>query len=208
MIHEVLLSCQDGFSDHLRYLLPAFPFAFVLSTRFAANSAPQWARVVAIFCLAMTIIASSCAYPHSLSFFNTLAGGASGGPKCILGSNASWGQGILDLIRWQKCHEDRVPLYAALHASYDPTDLGLAYRIPKEGVSIEGELTHRNLPSGWYAIDVNYLYGSAHPIPCGDGTFGTANPGFWTQFQTLVPERIIGNSIYLYFVPGRQEDDE
>ncbi|MEJ7640498.1 MAG: hypothetical protein WKF75_21640 [Singulisphaera sp.] len=73
----VLVSSQTGFSRYLRYVLPAFPFAFVWISKVARAVELRHRPVVAVQVagLALSIASSLAVYPHSLSYFNELAGG-------------------------------------------------------------------------------------------------------------------------------------
>ena len=101
-------SAKNGFSEHFRYVLPCFPFAFVwvsgLASTLGLSSACEQERgfhvqqhtklpqrrfgfvpLVVSFML-MWGAASSCwIYPHSLSYFNEAIGGPLNGSKYLLG---------------------------------------------------------------------------------------------------------------------------
>ena len=78
--------------------------------------------------------------PHHISFFNVAVGGPQQGRFHLLNSNVSWGQDVLRLIRWQREQPDqRTPLFAALHANYDPSVLGLEYSASPRNVETEWE---------------------------------------------------------------------
>ena len=47
--------------------------------------------------LGWSIISSLSVYPHSLSYFNELVAGPTGGPKHLIHSNVDWGQDLLFL---------------------------------------------------------------------------------------------------------------
>ena len=85
----VIVSSETGFSRHMRYVLPAFPFAFVWVSQVAASVGRcRWLySVVVLSAVAWSVISSLSVYPHSLSYFNEFAGGPLGGPKVLLDSN-------------------------------------------------------------------------------------------------------------------------
>ena len=57
--------------------------------------------------LAWSIASSLWISPHSLAYFNEIAGGPTGGPRYLLGSNVDWGQDLLFLKRWIANHPKR-----------------------------------------------------------------------------------------------------
>ena len=94
---------------------------------------------------------------------------------------------------------NRSPLVAGIHASYDPADIGLVYQVPDAGlysIHYTGVLPG----TGWYAIDVNGLYGYEFGIPIGSHRVGLTAPQFWTQFLQWEPDDQLGYSIYLYYI--------
>jgi 4-amino-4-deoxy-L-arabinose transferase-like glycosyltransferase len=108
----VLVSSQTGFSCHMRYVLPLFPFLIVATGKVAFFLQPgQWTRALAIATLLSWGIGSSLAvYPHSLSYFNDAAGGPDNGGAYLLDSNLDWGQDLLFLKRWVADHPEAQPL--------------------------------------------------------------------------------------------------
>jgi hypothetical protein len=108
----VLASSQTGFSHHLRYVLPAFPFAFVWMSKVAravdlSHRKTAWMAALA---LAWTVASSTRVYPHGLSYFNELVGGPKGGPDHLAESNSDWGQDLLYLKAWLEKHPNARPL--------------------------------------------------------------------------------------------------
>jgi hypothetical protein len=86
-----LVSSQTGFNHHLRYVLPAYPFAFVFIGRLAGGLRRGRAWGAAVWILAFCTAAESMmVYPHSASFFNFLVGGPRHGAEHVLDSNISW----------------------------------------------------------------------------------------------------------------------
>ncbi len=162
----ILVSSQTGFSHHLRYVLPAFPFAFVWISKVARaiDLSERKIASLAALALAWSVASSTWVYPHSLSHFNELVGGPKGGPNHLAESNADWGQDLLYLRDWLEAHPNARPLYLAYVVPWmDPRLLGIAYApapvIPR---LLESDLA-RSLPGlgpqpGWYAVSVGMLY--------------------------------------------------
>jgi hypothetical protein len=82
----------------LRYLLPAFPFAFVFAGRAAAwrpGGSPPARRAAALLVglfAAWTAAASFSVHPRYLPYFNELVGGPRNGYRWLIDSNLDWGQ--------------------------------------------------------------------------------------------------------------------
>jgi 4-amino-4-deoxy-L-arabinose transferase-like glycosyltransferase len=191
----VLVSSQTGFSEHMRYVLPAFPFAFVWIGRLApVFDRKHWIiGSAAAAALAWSIASSLWVYPHSLSYFNELVGGPVGGPRHLIHSNVDWGQDLLYLKRWLDEHPQARPIKLAYFGYFDPVHAGIEYAPPevKRGAPI---------PPGWYAISVNFVCGLPYFTYQGDGTTGYLSQGALAAFQNVEPVAMAGYSIYIYHV--------
>lgn len=121
-----IVSSKTGFSEHTRYVLPAFPFFYVaiasVTTRYLTRlegfvdlptRGPLLGSVSPFLCFSTLVsafgswllLSSLWLYPHSLSYFNELVGGPLNGHKHLLGSNVDWGQDFRYLA-WQRYPED------------------------------------------------------------------------------------------------------
>lgn len=197
----VFVSLQANSGGHLRYVLPVFPFLFVWTSRVGKFLGRQHRIVTGIVTASLiwSISNSLWFYPHSLSYFNELAGGPTGGQIHLIHSNLDWGQDFLLLKKWQQEHPEATPLHLAYFASYDPKHLGIEYVQPdleRNSRNREGEPTQ--IPPGWYAISVNFIRG----FPYFTYRDSTDNHLFNRQalksFQELEPADHIGYSIYIY----------
>lgn len=108
----LVVSSKTGFSEHMRYVLPAFPFFFVaisgncLKTMGRTYAAAKLRRRVdrsplllaKLVALCWLVASSLSIYPHSLSYFNEAIGGPIGGPIFLSGSNVDWGQDLIYAI--------------------------------------------------------------------------------------------------------------
>jgi len=184
----VLVSSQTGFNRYLRYILPAIPFLYIFTSRvgktFEANgSRPRFLTIIGI---ASTVVGSLMVHPHSMSFFNVLAGGPTGGPAHLLDANVDWGQDLLHLKRFV----DRNPHVSPINLAY----FGLAD--PKLARFSHTMILDRSGPGeslllipGWYAVSVNHIYGYRHE--------DRDRPVF-ACFQNVAPDAMAGYSIYIY----------
>jgi len=165
-----LISYQNGFSVHSRYLLPLLPFLFVgtskialifnekiLSTRYAALQFRLF-KIVVFFLVGWGIVSSVSVFPHSMSYFNEIAGGSDQGAKYLLGSDFDWGQDVYYLQQWQQKHSDARPLRIALSGTMplEKTEIKYDGVVPQEG---DGTNVFASIKPGWYAININNLYG-------------------------------------------------
>lgn len=155
--------------------------------------------------LAWTIASSLWYYPHSLSYFNELAGGPLGGPRHLLDSNIDWGQDVLLLKRWLDAHPEARPLGFAYFGLFDPRAAAIEFALPPLGPSdaedAPGRRTSEMGPKpGWYALSLMMIHGYKFSIPDGDGgTFYTDQP-YFTYFQHFRPVARAGYSIYIYHI--------
>ncbi|AGA31309.1 ArnT family glycosyltransferase [Singulisphaera acidiphila] len=190
LILFALVSSQTRFSIHFRYVLPVFPFAFVWMSQVATKfqTGPRFARRMAVAALAWSILSSLWVFPHSLSYFNELAGGAFGGNAHMLVSSVDWGQDLSDLHRWVRSHTEARPLWIAYYGGFDPSLVGLDFPPPPACDRNGGCLPK----PGWYAVSVNLLRGLPH-----DGY----PQGAFRHFLRFKPVATAGYSIYIYYIP-------
>ena len=161
----VLVSSQTGFSRYLRYILPCYPFVFIwISQIFSEKSGlPSWLRKVCWALLAWSIISSLAVFPHSMSYFNELAGGPENGPAHLIDASIDWGQDVLFLADWCEEHPEAKPLYLSLHVFFDPRIAGIEYEHPPYDPRFAAERGYLNSEQigpkpGWYAVSVHQLY--------------------------------------------------
>ncbi len=161
----VLVSSQTGFSRYLRYVLPCYPFVFIwMSQIFSEKSGlPAWMRKVCWGLLAWSVFSSLSVFPHSMSYFNELAGGPENGPAHLIDASIDWGQDVLFLADWVKEHPEAKPLYLSLHVFFDPRVAGIDYEHPPYDpryARFRQHLTSDRVgpKPGWYAVSVHQLY--------------------------------------------------
>jgi hypothetical protein len=182
------VSSQTGFNHHLRYVLPAFPFAFVWIGQAAQARVRSWTVPAAVAGAAAWSVASSLlVYPHSLSYFNELVGGPANGHAHLLDSNIDWGQDLFYLKRWLDHHPEARPLSLACFSSVLPSFVGIeGEEVPKWTAShggeanVEGSKDQGPRP-GWFAVSVHLLRGEGY--------------AYFLRFR---PVAMAGYSIYVY----------
>ena len=119
-----------------------------------------------------SLISSLSVYPHSVSYFNELAGGPTRGHWHLIDSNIDWGQDMFFLKKWYDQNPEARPLYVDCFSAVEPK----FYRIESEPDSFQ-------IQPGWYAMSVNQLHDPRHKY---DG------------FLKLRPLAMAGYSIYIY----------
>ena len=195
----VLVSSQTGFSRYLRYVLPCYPFVFIWMSQIFSEKAglPAWLRKVCWGLLAWSVISSLSVFPHSMSYFNELAGGPENGPAHLIDASIDWGQDVLFLADWVKEHPEAKPLYLSLHVFFDPRIAGIDYEHPPMDPRYSSQreyLTSEQIgpKPGWYSISVHQLY--------------SRNKEFAYLFDFEKVD-MVGYSIYIYHLTQEQVDD-
>ena len=195
----VLVSSQTGFSRYLRYVLPCYPFVFIWMSQIFSEKAglPAWLRKVCWGLLAWSVISSLSVFPHSMSYFNELAGGPENGPAHLIDASIDWGQDVLFLADWLRRHPEAKPLYLSLHVFFDPRIAGIDYEHPP----VDPRYSHQReyLTSdqigpkpGWYSISVHQLF--------------SRNKEFAYLFDFEKVD-MVGYSIYIYHLTQEDVDD-
>jgi hypothetical protein len=209
-----LVSSQTGFNHHLRYVLPAFPFAFILIGRVGrlAVEGAGWLRGLAGAALAWSVTASLLVFPHSLSYFNELVGGPTRGAEHLVDSNLDWGQDVLLLRDWLRRHPEASPLGLAYFGGFDPRVAGIDYELPPLGPvsgsdTIGPDAILRGPRPGWYAISVTLLRGYHYSAPNGTGGQKYLDAHYFTYFQRFEPVARAGYSINIYRLTTEQANE-
>jgi hypothetical protein len=184
-----------------RYLLPLLPFMYGLAGH--AATAVDWpprcrrgilrAATVGVLLLWLTLDAATI-YPHQLSFFNVLAGGAANADHYLVDSNLDWGQ---DLPALKVLMQERgIPfVYLGYFGSAIPGAYGIHYWPAPGFLRFVGDAESMAFNSytpdpGWYAISRTSLR---------QGLVLT-HPDLYAFFHSLTPEARAGYSIDLYRV--------
>ncbi|MFL6546761.1 MAG: hypothetical protein ACJ8LM_16485, partial [Candidatus Udaeobacter sp.] len=201
----VFVSSQTGLSEHVRYALPVFPYVFVWIGAFAARLGRHRPILtgMALFALSWSLASSIWIFPHSLSYFNELVGGPTGGPNHLIHSNIDWGQDLLILERWLDRHSQARPMKVAYFGYFDPRHVGLKFSIPRDLNGGVGQYKSVDtIPPSWYAISVNLVYGLPHFLYAPDGSRMILETNSLAAFQKLKPVSTAGYSIYIYDLAG------
>jgi hypothetical protein len=209
----VLVSSQTGFNHHLRYILPALPFAFIWMSRIAEISTPKpslWLSLAGASVL-WSAGSSLAIYPHSMSYFNELAGGPTNGSAHLVDSNIDWGQDLLYLKQWLDEHPEAQPLGLAYFGYIDPRVAGIEFSLPPAGItakppSFSTDLEQPGPQPGWFAVSATLLRGSGYLLADGKGGLPHREFGSYTYFLRFRPVATAGYSIFIYHI-DRDECD-
>jgi hypothetical protein len=208
----IVASAKHGFSHHMRYILPCFPFVFCWIAATLAHAAPavvppsdsivsgRSVRGLTVFLVVSFWTSSMMVFPHSLSYFNMLAGGPFGGPRHLLGSNVDWGQDLLFLQEKLSRLENDEPVFLAYYGGSHPRQTGIiGTRSMRSAVAHHAE--SRRLSAGYYAISVNLLFGDPWPARSGDEADAHVPGEVRDALLSLRRYDSAGYSIYIYYVP-------
>src|SRR5262249_50798234 len=141
------IASATGMQLGVRYLLPAFPFLFLVAGQSACwlDWTRSRLRTLLVAAAPITLPLSLRHHPDHLAYFNEWAGGPIGGREHLVDSNLDWGQDLAELWRFLDAHDvDEIGL--AYFGMVPPTAEGFRYHIPVWPPK-----------PGWYAISVNFL---------------------------------------------------
>ncbi|MDR2705661.1 MAG: glycosyltransferase family 39 protein [Planctomycetaceae bacterium] len=171
------ISSQNGFSIHPRYIIPVLPFLYIFISKTAQSLSQRKPLFVFLTtgCLIWVVVHSLLFYPHSMSYFNELAGKPQNRSKYLLGSNIDWGQDFYELKNWCEKHPEKKPRYITVESAISPDKLGIEHdgNVPE---------TPEN---GWILISVNLLNDQTEK---------------YKWLKKYEPIGMIGYSIYIYHV--------
>ncbi len=175
-------TCATSVHQHVRYVLPVLPFVFIFSSKVFLTVGSRLRLIVASAALGCSIVSSLAVYPHSLSYFNELAGGPMRGHEHLLDSNIAWGQDHLFLKQWFNDHPEAKPIFLA-STSVDALSFveGDYLLPPDQGGAPFADGTQ--LKPGWYAISVHCLHMAGYEY-----------------FLERRPIAMAGYSIYIYHI--------
>ncbi len=232
----VVVSSKTGFSHHSRYVLPCFPFVIIwlsqITQLFSTSAALtntagrqffllDWARenfavstakfaflpsVLACLFLAWSIGSSLLVYPHSISYFNELAGGPAGGANHLINSNIDWGQDLRNLKWWREEHKNELqgePFFLAYDGFVSPAELGFADALPWPTDHLNA---NQGPIAGYYAISVNLLRGSQSNPRDGRASRTRLQKLILAYFRKLEPCGRAGYSIVIYKIDPKAVD--
>ncbi len=197
------VSSQTGL-NYFRYALPLFPFVLVSTGKLAFFFRTGRWRMATLLALLLAGSAGSTlrAFPHTLAYFNELAGGPSNGHAHLVDSNLDWGQDLLALKSWLDEHPEARPLGLAYFNHVDPRVLGISFSLPPLG-PVRGAVDDRTQEQlgphpGYYAVSVHFVQRGAFTAPDGKGDWRVVPLGGYDYFQAFTPVARAGLTLWVY----------
>lgn len=208
----LLLCWQSGLGLHSRYALPILPFIFIWVSKLgkAFQYSDRLFGYLVIGLVVWAVESTLYFYPHNLTYFNELTGGAQKGAEHLALSDSSWGQDLIYLKWWLTEHADDRPIQIASCGPLDPRLVGIDVTLPPVGprsAEFGGDCSTKlvgPLP-GWFAVDSNLLIG-------GDPLSSHNGRGSWeslsqkvnghdlTYFRRFTPVARSGYSFHIFHI--------
>lgn len=185
-----------------RYVLPVYPFLFVIAGRaaawaFAAGRRPaaRWLMAALAGWYALSVVR---VHPHYLAYFNELAGGPANGYRYLVDSSLDWGQDLKELARWLREHRvGRIKL--AYFGTADPAYYGIDCELLPGYMAPPPPRVMRQVNVGDVVVVsatlLQGLYAEAAMLPLFD------------KLRTLPPLAVVGHTIFVYRVDFAWEAD-
>ena len=190
------LAMTSGINIGVRHIAPIFPFLFLLGgvflDHFLKTNPRKWKRILVAVMLASMVFVAGRAYPDYLSFMNSLKLEKPAW-QLLSDSNVEWGQDTGDMARY--LHEKgETRITAALSAGWlKPHDIQVVDYAPPD---------LQSSPTRYVAIGAASLNGSTVRGDLKDATGAPLTQeqrvNYFAKYRGLAPERVFGNSIYLY----------
>ena len=199
----VLVSSQTGFNHHYRYVLPTYPFVFILISGVLVVCGSKIMKRVAFSLICLQMVSVLWIAPHWLSYFNELCGGPASGRRWLSDSNVDWGQDLYALVEWKERNIPNEPLYVCPFTCLPVSALGRnsdtnEFRpFPFSQKHDKTEL--QELKPGWYAISVCMSQGRIWQYFDENGhaeRFQLINH----PFTTMAPRARVGYTIEIFYV--------
>lgn len=182
-----------GQSIGLRYILPVYPFAFVLigAVHQERSRTPPWIYLLMIWFATSSLVAS----PHYLAYFSELVGGPGNGYRYLADSNLDWGQDLPGLKRFM----DRNGI-EKVSLSYFGADAPERYGIVYDW--LPSYYLYNPNPERPVAISENQLI--AISVTNLQGVY-FQDKGQYKWLMDYEPVAKIGYSIYVYDLSGKRD---
>jgi hypothetical protein len=170
----------------VRYLLPAYPFVFLLAACPLADrmAGRQWLGIAAsVTCLHVAI--GAVATPCHLAYMNALAGPADTRYRWLVDSNLDWGQELGRLHSYLAAR-GVTTVQLAYFGRVDPELYGIDYVVPR------GPLAH-----GTFAVSASFVAGRPYFVYDHGRLYGAPADAF-AAFRDRQPTAVIGHSLLVY----------
>lgn len=122
LLFALFMMCSN-LNIGIRHILILWPFMFLFSGRVLKFLPKKIIKIIVIIAVAENLII----FPHYISQFNILLGGAKNGYKYLGDSNLDWGQDLKILSEWWE-KSGRPPLVLSYFGTADPFYYGLKFQ--------------------------------------------------------------------------------
>jgi 4-amino-4-deoxy-L-arabinose transferase-like glycosyltransferase len=172
----------------LRYILPVYPFIFVL----AGGIVVQFKKIqyLSYILIAWYALSSVSIYPDYLAYFNEIVGGPKNGYRYLVDSNLDWGQDLKGLKKFMDKNKiERI--YLSYFGTDSPERYGIQYdRLPSYYLKNPESLQNIKFPiKGYIAISATNLQG-VYLQP----------QNMFQEIAKNEPVEQIGHSIFIYYI--------
>jgi hypothetical protein len=176
----------------VRYVLPAYPFAILLIAGlwrddFVTTRSPKRLSTARLALLSLFVGESLWHCPRFMSFINFAAGGTERGWRIVNDSNFDWGQGLLDLKRWQDEHGN--PKMALMYfGRVEPSIYGVA----------GPPITSARGDEPFLAVSTYFLAGMSHRLTTPEGPTDFLSLPYAGELRREPPFDRAGPTVYIY----------
>ena len=159
IIVYMVFSITSNLNLGVRHLMPIYPFIFILVAGAVTKIKFKQAfrNYVYVICLvlimAIYVVTAFITWPHYLSYFSELIGGAKNGNQYLMDSNLDWGQDLKNLKYYVNEHEEIDELYCMVSGWSGPA----YYDIPCLNLPTNEQIDNYPDLSGYIAISISYL---------------------------------------------------
>jgi hypothetical protein len=180
----------------LRYLLPVYPFLFVLASRvgtlqFGSSLVTILGRVGSLGLVGLTAASSLAIAPHQLAYFNELIGGPAEGHRYLSDSNLDWGQDLKGLKSFMD--QEGVPvIYLSYFGTAEPAGWGIGYQF------LPGWVENMQNPDLKLRVPPEAKQILAISVVNLQGVYFDEKQNRFRWLETRLPLTTIGHSIYVY----------
>lgn len=189
----ILVFSISGYSVALRYLLPIYPFAFIMIG--AIGEKVNQYRTYLVVAALWHGVSSFAVSPHYLAYFNEIFGGPGQGYRYLADSNLDWGQDLKGLKRFmEKNGVDKITL------SYFGADDPRRYEIDYDW--LPSHYLYNPSPEKPYDINPDQLV--AVSVTNLLGVY-LEQRDIYRQLLQYEPVAKIGYSIYIYDLGGKRQ---
>jgi 4-amino-4-deoxy-L-arabinose transferase-like glycosyltransferase len=182
----------------VRYLLPAYPFLFILSGALLERLATSTrARRIGLACVVALLawhgFEALRAYPDYVPYMNQLAAGRPHW-QLLSDSNVEWGDDVRGMAAYLKSRGETRVRGALLGGFLTPPYYGIDYA---DMLVLSND---RLPPTRYVAVGASYLNGSTAEMakPAGRTFTDAELINFFDAYRRRTPEAVIGGSIYLF----------